>query len=504
MSAVQEDRQAILVQSLNEMRRLRATLDASELARTEPIAVVGMACRMPGGATDPDAFWEFLRHGGDGIAGIPSARWDTSPRGPVTSEAPVTRAGMLADIDQFDAGFFGISAREANSLDPQQRLLLEVSWEALERAGQSPDELTGTATGVFFGVTNYDYCQLAIQHTDPSQLDAYALTSNASTFAAGRLSYWLGLSGPSMSVDTACSSSLVGLHLACQSLRAGETSTALAGGVNVLLSPEWFIVLDKARMLAPDGHCKTFDVAADGYVRSEGCGVVVLKRLSDALAHDDRVLAVIRGSAVNQDGYRSGITVPNPAAQQSVVRGALAAASVDPRQVSYVEAHGTGTPLGDPIELRALDAVFGERPAGAPLLVGSVKTNVGHLEPAAGMAGLIKVICALEHEEIPPHLHLIDVNPEIGLDELAVQIPTQITPWPRSDEPRLAGVSSFGASGTNAHVVVQEGVADERSTDATADCVQLLTLSAKTERALRALSSRFSDHLASEAARRLG
>lgn len=498
MSVIEEDRQAILARSLNEMRRLRGVLEASEHDRTEPIAVVGMSCRMPGGATDADAFWSFLRAGGDGIGEVPSSRWDTQSFANLATETIAIRhAGLLGDIEQFDAAFFGISAREAAALDPQQRLLLEVSWEALERAGQAPDELTGTATGVFFGVTNYDYCQRAIQYTDPSQLDAYTLTSNASTFAAGRLSYWLGLSGPSMSVDTACSSSLVGLHLACQSLRAGETTAALAGGVNVLLSPEWFIVLDKARMLAPDGRCKTFDASADGYVRSEGCGVVVLKRLSDAVANGDRVLALIRGSAVNQDGRRSGVTVPNPAAQQRVVRDALAAATVDPGQVSYVEAHGTGTPLGDPIELRALDAVFGDRGADAPLLVGSVKTNVGHLEPAAGMAGLIKVICALEHEELPPHLHLGEVNPEIGLDELAIRIPTAVTPWPRSDVPRLAGVSSFGASGTNAHAVLQEGPRDERATEVAAP-VQLLTLSAKTEPALRALAGRFRDHLDGE------
>ena len=499
MSVVQEDRQAILAQSLNEIRRLRGALDASEQRRTEPIAVVGMACRMPGGATDADAFWTFLRRGGDAIGEVPASRWDTGHAADLaTATPPLRHAGLLRDIDRFDAAFFGISAREAASLDPQQRLLLECSWEALERAGQSPDGLTGTATGVFFGVTNYDYCQRAIQHTDPALLDAYTLTSNASTFAAGRLSYWLGLSGPSMSVDTACSSSLVGLHLACQSLRASETTAALAGGVNVLLSPEWFAVLDKARMLAPDGRCKTFDAAADGYVRSEGCGVVVLKRLSDAIANDDRVLALIRGSAVNQDGRRSGVTVPNPAAQRDVARSALAAASVAPAEVSYVEAHGTGTPLGDPIELRALDAVYGDRAAADPLLVGSVKTNVGHLEPAAGMAGLIKVICALEHEELPPHLHLGEVNPEIGLDELAMRIPTTVTPWPRGNVPRLAGISSFGASGTNAHVVVQEGPAVKPAPGPAAAPVQLLTLSAKTEPALRELAARYRDHLEGE------
>jgi amino acid adenylation domain-containing protein len=491
----EETRLGVLTDSLHEIRRLRGELAAVRSTRTEPIAIIGMACRMPGGAEDPDAFWEFLRDGGDGISEIPASRFDLErfydPSMQAAGRMYTRNGGFLRDIDRFDAPFFGISPREAAALDPQQRLLLEVGWEAIEHAGQSPRELVGSASGVFVGVTNYDYCQSQIQHVDPAELEAYCLTSNASTFAAGRLSYWLGLSGPSLSVDTACSSSLVAVHLASQSLRAGECRMALAAGVNVLLSPEWFVVLSRARMLAADGRCKTFDAAADGYGRSEGCGVVVLKRLSDAVAHGDRVLALLTGSAVNQDGRSGGITVPNGAAQQDVLRRALHAASTASGRVSYVEAHGTGTPLGDPIELRALGSVLTHRDRERPLLVGSVKTNVGHLEPAAGIAGLIKVVLSLEHEEIPAHLHLNEVNPEIALDELGVAIPTGATPWRAGDEPRIAGVSSFGASGTNAHVVVQEAPPQPPAEAGSDRPAHLLTLSAKSPNALATLVDRY-------------
>ena len=504
MTGTSPDRQALLAQSVRELRRLRGELDAVEQARTEPIAIVGMACRMPGGADSPDSFWEFLDRGGDGISDVPASRWDIGRYYDPSPDAPgrmsTRRGGFLDGVDQFDPVFFGISPREAAALDPQQRLLLEVSWEAIEHAGRAPGSLTGSETGVYFGITTYDYLQTQMQQVDPADLDAYSLTGNASTFAAGRLSYWLGLNGPSLSVDTACSSSLVGLHLACQSLRSGETSMALAGGVNLLLSPEWFVVASKAHMLAADGRCKTFDASADGYVRSEGCGVVVLKRLSDAMADGDRVLAVIRGSAVNQDGRSSGITVPNAAAQQEVIRRALRAASVEPSQVGYVEAHGTGTPLGDPLELRALDAVLGDRNGAGPLLVGSVKTNVGHLEPAAGVAGLIKVVLALQHERIPAHLHLTEVNPGIGIDDLSVEIPTAAVPWPRGDRPRIAGLSSFGASGTNAHVIIEEapeqGPARPPAGTAPERTAHLLTLSAKSPAALTDMAARYRDRLA--------
>ncbi|MGW0854214.1 hybrid non-ribosomal peptide synthetase/type I polyketide synthase [Streptomyces sp. NPDC002690] len=505
------EKQNVLAQSLREIRRLRAELDASKATMTEPVAIVGMGCRMPGGAENPEEFWEFLNRGGDGIGDIPASRWDAGqfydPDPDAAGKMSTRRGGFLDGIDRFDPAFFGISPREAAALDPQQRLLLEVGWEALEHAGQAPAGLMGSDTGVYFGITTYDYTQSMMQQVDPADLEAYSLTGNASTFAAGRLSYWLGLNGPSLSVDTACSSSLVGVHLACQSLRSGEVDLALAGGVNVLLSPEWFVVASKAHMLAPDGRCKTFDAGADGYVRGEGCGVVVLKRLSDARAQGDRILAVIRGSAVNQDGRSSGVTVPNASAQQAVVRQALRAASVEPAQIDYVEAHGTGTPLGDPLELRALGAVLGDRGDSAPLMVGSVKTNVGHLEPAAGVAGLIKVVQSLRHERIPPHLHLSEINPEIGIEELPVEIPTDGVPWPRGNRPRLAGLSSFGASGTNAHLIIEEAPADEAlpADDAVPErSAQVLTLSAKSPAALTALADRYGDRLANATDAELG
>ncbi|MBB4895859.1 amino acid adenylation domain-containing protein [Streptomyces olivoverticillatus] len=494
-----DTRQSVLAQSLLEIRRLRAELKKAEQATGAPIAIVGMACRMPGGAQNPDEFWEFLRAGRDGISDIPAERFDADAYYDPTPGTPgkmaTRRAGLLPAVDRFDAGFFGVAPREAAWLDPQQRLVLEVGWEALEHAGTNAAALRSSATGVFLGITNSDYGQLLMQQMDPPDLEAYGLTSSASTFAAGRLSYWLGLSGPSMSVDTACSSSLVAVHLACQSLRSGDCTTALAGGVNVLLSPEWFVVLSKANMLAPDGRCKTFDAAADGYVRGEGAGMLVLKRLSDAVADGDRIHAVIRGSAVNQDGRSSGITVPNGKAQQDVVRRALRAASVTAAEVDYVEAHGTGTPLGDPIELRALEAVLGERGDRGPLRVGSVKTNVGHLEPASGIAGLIKLVLALEHEEIPPHRNLGMLNPEISLDEPAIEIPTDVTPWPRTGKPRIAGVSSFGASGTNAHVIVAEAP-ETRPGAAPTRPMHLLTLSAKSPAALTDLAARYQRTLA--------
>ncbi|WP_330301262.1 non-ribosomal peptide synthetase/type I polyketide synthase [Streptomyces sp. NBC_00503] len=494
MTDKDRERQNVLAQSVREIRRLREELDAVERARSEPIAIVGLACRMPGGAETPEEFWEFLSSGRDGIREVPEDRWDTSRHGS-------RLGGFLDRVDGFDAPFFGISPREAATLDPQQRLLLEVGWEALEHAGISPAGLTGTDTGVYFGVTTYDYVQSQMQQIDPADLEAYSLTSNASTFAAGRFSYWLGLQGPSLSVDTACSSSLVGVHLACQSLRSGETGMALAGGVNVLLSPEWFSIADKANMLAPDGHCKTFDSRADGYVRSEGCGVVVLKRLSDAQAAGDRVLGVIRGSAVNQDGRSGGITVPNAAAQQDVIRAALASARVEPAEIGYVEAHGTGTPLGDPLELRALDAVLGGRAPGEELVVGSVKSTIGHLEPAAGVAGLIKVVLSLQNEEIPAQLNLEEVNPEIGIEDLSITFPRTALAWPRGDKPRIAGVSSFGASGTNAHVVVEEAPADPAPAPTTGGEVggertaQLLALSAKSPAALADVAARHAAYL---------
>jgi acyl transferase domain-containing protein/acyl carrier protein/SAM-dependent methyltransferase len=461
---------------------------------TEPIAIIGIGCRVPGGGDTPDAFWELLRNGVDAISEVPRDRWDLEEYYDADADAPgkmyARHGGFLAAVDQFEPKFFGISPREAISLDPQQRLLLEVSWEALENAGQSADRLTGTKTGVFVGLSSADYAQLQMKVGDPAKIDAYFGTGNSPSVAAGRLSYSLGLQGPSMAVDTACSSSLVAVHLACQSLRSGESRLALAGGVNLILAPEAHINFSRARMLARDGRCKTFDAAADGYVRGEGAGIVVLKRLSDARADGDRVLALVRGSAVNQDGRSSGLTVPNGPAQQTLLRDALATAGIAPREVSYVEAHGTGTSLGDPIEMHSLAAVFGaDRTPERPLVVGSVKTNVGHLEAAAGVTGLIKIVLAMQHGEIPPHLHFKTLNPHIALDGFPVVIPTSAVPWLRGGAARIAGVSAFGFGGTNAHVVLEEPPAEER-TAAGERALHPITLSAKSEGALKEIAAR--------------
>ena len=477
---------------------LQAKVDDLERARTEPIAIIGMGCRFPG-ANDPEAFWKLLDGGIDAITEVPRARWDVDawydPDPDAAGKMSTRFGGFLEHVDRFDAGFFGIAPREAVSMDPQQRLLLEVSWEALEDAGHAPDQLTGTRTGVFVGVCNSDYYQLVMKG-DPRRLDAYVASGGSHSVAAGRLSYALGLQGPSMAVDTACSSSLVAVHLACQSLRAGESRMALAGGVNLMITPDVTMLLSRARMMAPDGRCKAFDARADGFVRGEGCGVVVLKRLADAQADGDRILAVIRGTAVNQDGRSNGLTAPNGPAQEAVIREALAAAGVKPREVGYVEAHGTGTSLGDPIELQALGAVLGaERPASEPVVVGSVKTNIGHLEAAAGVAGLIKVVLAMRHDRVPPHLHFDTPNPHIAWSRLPVRIPTASMPFPERNGRRVAGVSSFGFSGTNAHAVL-EAAPDTATTPAERDRpLHLLALSAGDGEALRQMAERLAAYL---------
>ena len=470
----------------------------------EPIAIVGLGCRMPGGANSPDAFWELLRDGVDGISEVPPERWNARALydpDPSTPGKMNTRwGGFLRDIDRFEPQFFGISPREAVFMDPQQRIVLEVSWEALEHAGIRPDQLAGSRSGVFVGISTYDYGQMLMRAEDRTRLDAHIGTGISPSVTAGRLSYVLGLQGPAMSIDTACSSSLVAVHLACQSLRSGECRMALAGGVNLVLLPESNIILSKARMLSPDGRCKTFDARADGYVRSDGCGMVVLKRLSDAIADGDRVLAVIRGSAVNQDGRSSGLTVPNGPAQEALIREALAVSDLQPADISYVEAHGTGTPLGDPIEVRAIAGALGEgRPADRRLLVGSVKTNLGHLEAAAGVAALIKVVLSLQHEQVPPHLHFEEPNPHLPWADLPVEVPTTLTPWPPVNGRRIAGVSSFGFSGTNAHLIVEEAPTAAPRVASAERRRHLLTLSARSEAALTAMAERYEQRLAQPA-----
>ena len=432
------------------------------------IAVVGMGCRFPGGTAgtlrDPESFWNFLLACGDGIGEIPPQRWAAFDDGsPAAGDAlaRVTRsAGVLADIAGFDAAFFGISPGEALAMDPQQRLLLEVCWEALEQAGLPPASLRGSRTGVFAGISAAEYAFLTT--SDLSRIDAWTATGAATSIAAGRISYVLDLRGPSMAVDTACSSSLLAIHLAAASLRRGESDLALAGGVNLLLSPVITMTFDAGGGTSPDGRCRPFDAGANGMVRGEGCGIIVLKRLADARRNGDRVLAVITATAANSDGRSNGLVAPSTAAQRDVLRDAHTAAGGHPGQVDYVEAHGTGTPLGDPIEAQALGQVLGAgRPAGRPLLIGSVKGNIGHLEAAAGVAGLIKTVLALAHRQIPPTLHFTAPSPRVPLADLGLAVAAQTTDWPGNPWPPTAGVSAFGFSGTNVHIVLAAAPAED-------------------------------------------
>jgi len=492
-------------------------IKAQNQIKTEPIAIIGMACRFPGRANSPDQFWDLMDKGQDAISEFPDGRWDVDAYYDANPDSVgkiyTRKGGFLTQVDTFDTQFFGISPREAMSLDPQHRLLLEVSWEALEDACQSPDQLLGSRTGVFVGIGQNDYEQYRLFGPDPSQIDSYDATGSGFCFASGRLSYFYDFQGPSMSVDTACSSSLVALHQACKSLLAGECDLALAGGVQIMLKPESGIYLSRIKVLSPDGRCKTFDASADGYGRGEGCGVIALRRLSEASARGDRILAVIRGSAVNHDGSSSSFTAPNGQAQQALLRQAFQNADIDAASVDYVEAHGTGTPLGDPIEVNALAAVLGPgRSADRPLWIGSVKTNINHLEAASGIAGIIKVVLALQHDRIPAHLLFNTPSPHIPWDRLPVQIVASAVPWPASSHhPRRAGVSAFGISGTNAHIIIEEAPDVENKTEVivhtpppagsrgdrpVAYICHVLTLSAKTPQALTDLVQRYRDHLA--------
>ena len=494
-------------QALLEIRELRATLSQVQAAQHEPIAIVGMALRAPGDVNDPDGFWELLRTGRDAISETPTDRWENGTLYDADSDAPgkvsTKFGGFLRNVDQFDADFFGVSRREAESMDPQQRILLELTWEALERAGIAPDSLHGTDAGFFLGIANSDYWRAL--YADPAAIDVYAGMGGALSVASGRLAYVLGAHGPTMSIDTACSSSLVAMHLACQSLRRGETRLALAGGVSLILSPEGTINFSKARMMAPDGRCKTFAAAADGYVRSDGCAMLVLKRLSTANADGDRVLAVIRGTAINQDGRSNGLTAPSAIAQAAVIRAALEDAGLPPSAVQYVEAHGTGTPLGDPIELQALGAVYGaSRDASSPLVLGSVKTNMGHLESAAGVIGAVKVVLALQHAHIPPHLHAAQPTPLIDWQASRLRLPARDgEPWPASDAPRIAAVSSFGFSGTNAHVIIEQAESQAAHDERGSAPMHVIPITGRTPAAVRALARSYADALTGESAARV-
>jgi acyl transferase domain-containing protein/aryl carrier-like protein len=469
----------------------------------EPLAIIGIGCHFPGGATSPQAFWEILCSGIDATREPPTDRWDMrkfyDPDVRKSGKMNTYRGGYLDRIDLFDAHFFGISPREAVWLDPQQRLLLQVTWEALEDAGQVAEHLAGSDTGVFIGGFTLDYQLLQnFGVFSRYELQTHSATGMMMTMLANRISYVFGFHGPSMAVDTACSGSLVAVHLACQSIWNGECSLALAGGANVMVAPTMTIAESKGGFLSPDGRSKAFDASANGYARGEGAGVVLIKPLAQAMADGDPIYALIRGTAVTQDGRTNGITVPNGSAQERVMRLAYQRAGISPHQIQYVEAHGTGTPVGDPIEARAIGTVLSTgRPTCDQCLIGSVKTNVGHLEAAAGVAGLIKTALALHHKQIPPHLHLHNPNPDIPFTELQLRVPTTMEPWPISNDSALAGVNSFGFGGTNAHVVLQEApmppVQPARSDES--ERPYLLPLSARSKEALLDTASAFRDFL---------
>ncbi|HEX8112427.1 MAG TPA: beta-ketoacyl synthase N-terminal-like domain-containing protein [Kofleriaceae bacterium] len=471
-----------LSRALETIRRLKAQL--ASLGAGQPVAIVGVGMRFPGAIDSLESYWQALSEGRDLVRAMPAARkapfaaeWETLPH----------KGGFLDEVTRFDAAFFGISPREARALDPQHRLLLEVAWEALENAALPPDRLTGVRTGLYVGITGQDYRDWQV-----GAPDAYWATGNGHCFAAGRIAYAMGFTGPAIAVDTACSSGLVAVHLASQAIRRGECDVAVAGGVNLVLSPRSTRLLVETRALAPDGLCKTFDARANGFARGEGCGIVVLKRLDHALRDRDHVHAVIHGSAVNQDGRSSGFTAPNVRAQIALIEAALVDAGLTPADIGLIEAHGTGTALGDPIEMEALVAALGRNNAGATLYVGSVKPNIGHLEAAAGIAGLLKAVACCAHRAIPALVHHRTLSPRIDLAGTGIRLPTTLVPW-TTDVGRFAGVSSFGLSGTNAHMILGAG---DPGGARPAQGARGFELTARTPEALRALAARFRHRLA--------
>ena len=492
---------------LAALRKARQRLESVQPSTESAVAIVGMSCRLPGGA-DPENFWADLADGVCQVRPMPAERRAILGAGGDSDSQ--WQGCFLDDVDQFDTEFFGISPREARQLDPQQRLLLEVAWEALESSGQAPDRLDGPRSGVFVGLSQQDYMHLQLRARAIEELDAYVGTGGGSCFATGRLAHILGIRGPNMVVDTACSSSLVAVHLACQSLRSRECDMALAGGVHLALSGHIWELLAKSGALSPEGRCRGFDASANGFGRGEGCGVVVLRRLSDAVQRRDNILAIIRGSAVNHDGASSGLTVPNPDSQVELVRTALSNARIQAHEVDYIETHGTGTSLGDPIELEALAESYelskrregsAENQQRLPMIIGSVKSNLGHLEAAAGIAGLIKVVLSLNHELIPQHLQFESPSPHVPWSELSLRVADEPIAWPRSSRVRVAGISSFGMSGSNAHLLIQESPNEQHDTgigrpqNLHHHGEQLLTLTAANITALRQLAARLDQWL---------
>ena len=488
--------EALMRRALAEIRQLRARVAELEADATEPVAVIGIGCRYPGGAHTPDAFWDSTRDGQDAIGPYPAARRAALAGMPQPDALPL--GGFLDDVDGFDGGFFGLAAREVHSMDPRQRLLLEVCHEGLEDALVPASRMAGSRTGLFLGLYNDDFSQLHVRLDRPEGLDSYLGTGTSHAIAAARLAYQLDLKGPALTVDAACASSLAAVHLACASLRRRESDLALAAGVNLILSPLFGMITERMGMMAPDGRCKPFDARADGFVRSEGCGVVVLKRLADALADGDPIRAVIRGSAMNQDGATNGITAPNGRAQQAVIEAALAEARIAAADVGYVECHGTGTPLGDPVETDALARVYGVGRR-TPCALGSVKGNIGHTEAAAGVAGLIRAVLAIERREIPGVAHFRSLNPHIDLGT-GLTVPGAPVRW--TDASPHAAVSAFGWSGSNVHVVLGPAPAAsmtsarEPAGDACGTAGHLLPLSAASADALGALARRTAAWLA--------
>jgi acyl transferase domain-containing protein/acyl carrier protein len=484
--------------------------------KKEPIAIIGIGCRLPGGVNSPEDFWKLLRDGVDAITEVPANRWhlDTfyNPDAAEPGKIYSRWGGFIEHIDQFDAKFFGISRQEAAYIDPQQRILLEVVWEALEDAGQVPEHIAGTRIGVFIGVSNHDYCHLQLEVSNRNLLNAYSITGLVTNMVANRISYSFNFQGPSMVIDTACSSSLVSVHLACQSLWNGDCTTALAGGVNVILKPEATIGMSRAFLFSADGRCKSFDAHADGFVRAEGSGIIVLKPLSNALADNDPIYAVIRSIVVNQDGSKEGIMAPKGLALEAAIQEAYQQAGISPEQVQYVEAQGTGSPVGDVIEANAIGTVVGKhRLPGDYCFVGSVKTNIGHLESAAGITSLIKTALALKHGQIPPSLHFQTPNPKILFEELRLRVPQSLKSWPETgNTSRFAGVNSYAIGGTNAHLVLESvnilqktsltqlpnaQIKEKASVDRQ---LQIFPLSARSHEALLAFARAYLDFLADE------